>query len=141
MGHRHRQPECLAGGARYMSLTAADFLMAQEVRVPEGYPRQAAEQAARSEKWSLAIELCSVAKGGGRSAGTAVASRNYIGMAESQPVATTQHLHAAGRFAMKRVAAMGKGGVHLGSIYLHSNYRVGGCGVGGGEAKRNLDIL
>ena len=116
-----------------MSRTAADFLMAQEVRVPKGYPRQAAGQAASGEKWSLAIEPCSVAKGGGRSVATVVASRNYIGMAESQPVVTTQHMHATERFTMKRVAAVGKVGVRKGSIHLHSTVGV--------EAKRNLDIL
>ena len=120
-------------GANYMSLTVVDFLLAQEVRVAKGYPKLAAEQAARGDKWSLAIEPCAVAKAGGRSVGTAVATRSYIGMSDSQPVITSQHLHAQGRFAMKRVSAMGKGGVHLGSTYLVSNQ----VGV---QAKFNLDI-
>ena len=48
-------------------------------------------------------------------------------------VASSQHVHATGRFAMKRAAAMGEGGVHLGSVYLVSQVGV--------IAKRNLDLL
>ena len=103
-----------------MSLTAVEFILAQEVKVAKGYHKLAAEQPARGDKWSLAIEPCAVAKAGGRSVGTAVATRNYIGISDSQPVTTSQHLHAEGRFAMQQVSAMGKGGVRLGSIYLVS---------------------
>ena len=99
-----------------MARTAANFLLAQEVKVTQGYPKTAAEQAARGIKWNLAIQPCSVAKGGGRSAGTAIAARSFIGLSTSDAVQTTQHLHAAGRFTMKRAAAMGGGGCHLGSI-------------------------
>ena len=38
-------------GADYMARTAADVVLAQEVKVPNGYPREAAEQAARGVKW------------------------------------------------------------------------------------------
>ena len=42
-------------GACYMARTAADFRLAQEVKVPRGYPREAAEQAARGNKRGLPI--------------------------------------------------------------------------------------
>ena len=116
-----------------MARTAADFLLAQEVKVPRGYPRQAAEQAARGNKWGLSIEPCSVAKGGGRSAGTAVAARSFIGLATLKAAAATQHLHAAGRFTTRGAAAMGSGGIHFGSVYLFSQVGV--------TAKCNLDLL
>jgi hypothetical protein len=92
-------------------------VLAQEVKVLRGPPTNAAEQAARGIKWNLSIEPCHVAKGGGRSAGTAIAGRSFVGMSTAQAVQATQHLHPPGRFAMKRVAAMGEGGVHLGTIY------------------------
>ena len=94
---------------------------------------QHAEQAARNAKWKLAIEPCLVTAKGGRSAGTAVATRSYIGMSVPKAVEASQDLHAKGHFAMRRVAAMGKGGVHCGSAYLYS-----GVGI---AAKCNLDLL
>ena len=99
----------------------------------QGYPKTAAEQAARGIKWNLAIEPCSVAKGGGRSVGTAIAARSFIGLSASEAVTTTQLLHPVGRFTMKRAAAMGKGGCHLGSIYCVSQIGI--------AAKANLDLL
>ena len=112
-----------------MNTTAADVVLTQEVRLAEGYPCKQAEQAARNAKWSLAIEPCMVSKLEGKSAGTSVAVRNFIGMSEPSAVASTKHLHARGHFAMKRVAAMGIGGVHTGSLYLYSMVGKGGYGL------------
>ena len=116
-----------------MSRTAADILLVQEVKLPEGDPCDAAEQAAGNATWKLATEPCLITAKGGRSAGTAVASRNCIGMSVPKAVETSQELHATGHFAMRRVVAMGKGGVHCGSAYLFSE----GCVA----AKWNLDLL
>ena len=125
-------PNAWPAGSNYLALTAADVLLTQEVRVTRGHARLAAGQAARGIKWNLAIEPCNVAKGGGKSAGAAVAARSFIGMSTSKAVTATQHLHQTGRFTMKRLAAMGKGGVRLGSVYLHSTVGV--------TAKRHLDL-
>ena len=107
-------------GAMYMELSAADVILTQEVKMPHGYLRDQAEQAARNSKWSLAIEPCEVTQLGGHSAGTSVAVRSFIGMSEPVAVTASKHLHAQGHFSMKRVSAMGKGGVHCGTPYLHS---------------------
>lgn len=93
-----------------MSRTAANYRMAQEVKVSRGYPRDAAEQAASGDKRGLPIEPCSAAKGGGLSAGTTIAARSLIGLTISKAAAASQHLHALGRFMVRRAAAMGKGG-------------------------------
>ena len=65
-----------------------------------------------------------------------MAVRNFIGMSTPKAVSASQHLHPTGHFAMKRVAAMGKGGCHMGSVYLYSM-----IGKGGVQAKCNLDLL
>ena len=126
-------PNAWGAGADYMKRTSADVILPQEVKLPEGEPCQAAEQAARNAKWKLAIEPCLVTAKGGRSVGVAVVVRNYIGMSTPKAVEASQCLHARGHFAMKRVAAMVKGGIHCGSAYLFS-----GVGV---AAKCNLDLL
>ena len=54
-------------------------------------------------------------------------------MSLPKAVEASQALHAQGRFAMRRVSAMGKGGMHCGTPYMH-------CGVGIG-AKCNLNLL
>ena len=57
-------------------------------------------------------------------------------MTEPAAVTASKHLHDQGHFAMKRISAMGKGGVHVGSMYLYSM-----VGKGGVQAKCNLDLL
>ena len=94
---------------------------------------QSSRAGGQERQWKLATEPCLVTGRGGNSAGTAVATRSYIGMSVPKAVEASQGLHAKGHFAMKRVAAMGKGGVHCGSAYLFS-----GVGV---AAKCNLDLL
>ena len=80
-------PNSWQAGSSYMEASAADVIRTQELKVPDGYPREQAEQTARNSKWSLAIEPCLVSKLGGRSAGTSVAVRSFIGM--SEPTAVT----------------------------------------------------
>ena len=112
---------------------AADFLGMQETKIAEGDVLAAAEQNARNSKWNVSITPCRVTEVGGKSAGVAVATRNHIGMAEAEPARLTQDLHQRGRFSIRRVGAICRGGLHLGSTYLTS-----GIGV---EAKCNLDHL
>ena len=129
-------PNCWKSGAEYMEGSAADIILTQELKVPDGHLREQAEQTARSSKWSLAIEPCFVSQLEGHSAGTSVAVRSYIGMSESLVVKQSQHLHPVGHFCMRRVAAMGEGGVHCGTPYLYSM-----IGKGGILAQCNLDML
>ena len=91
-----------------METTAADIILTQEVKIPDGHSRMQAEQSARNAKWSLAIEPCHVSNLGGMSAGTAVVVRSVIGMSEATSVTASKRLHAQGHFCMKRVSAMGK---------------------------------
>jgi len=129
-------PNARPVGTSYMEGSAADVILTQELKIPDGYLRDQAEQTARNSKWSLAIEPCHVPQLGGHSAGTSVAVRSYIGMSEPVVVIESKHLHAQGRSCMKRASAMGKGGMHLGSPYLYSM-----VGKGGIRAKCNLDLL
>ena len=68
------------GGSAYMAESTADVILTQEVKIAEGYPQEVAEQAARTAKWKVSIEPCLITAAGGKSAGTAVATRSYIGM-------------------------------------------------------------
>ena len=87
-------PNAWSAGVDYMHRTIADVVLAQEVRLPGGEPCRAAEQAARNAKWKLAVEPFLLTSKGGRSAGTAVATRSYIGMSTPKAVEVTQELHA-----------------------------------------------
>jgi hypothetical protein len=129
-------PNCWKSGAAYMEGSAADIIFTQELKVPDGHLRDQAEQTARNAKWSLAIEPCHVSPLGGHSAGTSVAVRSFIGMSKPLVVKESEHLHPTGHFCMRRVAAMGEGGVDCGSPYLYSM-----VGKGGITAQCNLDML
>ena len=72
-------PNAWGSGSDYMLMTTVDVVLTQEVKLPEGYPAVAAEQAARNKKCPLSIEPCLVTAAGGKSAGTAVATRSFIG--------------------------------------------------------------
>ena len=91
-----------------MHRTAADVILAQEVKLPAGYPKEAAEQAARSKKWKLAIEACHITAVGGKSAGVAVATRSFIGMSSSMVAEDSQMLHQPGHFGMRHVGRSGE---------------------------------
>ena len=126
-------PNAWPAAAEYLNGTSADIVLVQEAKVPEGYPADAAEQTARTLKWSVSINPCAITGNGGKSAGTAVATRTHIGMSLPSAVQATSHLHAKGRFSMKRISAITKGGLHSGSIYLKD-----GVGV---RSKVNIELL
>lgn len=126
-------PNAWSTATAYLATTSADIALVQGAKVVDGYDREAAEQAARLHKWNVSIEPCLVTKAGGKSAGAAVGAKSFIGMSMTEAVKQSQHLHPKGRFCMRRVAAMAKGGVHCGSIYMY-----GGVGI---TAKCNLDFL
>lgn len=101
-------PNAWPAGSEYMAKSGADVILTQEVKVPADCPKLAAEQAARSLKWKVAIEPCQITPAGGRSAGTAVAARAYIGMSTPKAAEANKHLHPRGHFSIKRIAAAGK---------------------------------
>jgi exonuclease III len=123
------------GGAfKYTLNSAADVVLVQETKTRPGYSTEAAEQSARNAKWNVSIQACHETQAGGCSAGVAIGVRNHIGMSSSIASEASKHLHPAGRFCLKRVAAGGKGGMQCGSIYCYSM-------AGGITAKPNLDLL
>ena len=92
-----------------------------------------AEAAALHAKWNLSIQPCRVTDRNGKSAGTAVGSRSHIGLSiGAAQLDDIQKLHT-GRFQLRKAGCICRGGVHLGSPYLHS-----GIGI---QAKSNLDLL
>ena len=124
-------PNAWGGALEYLATTAADIVMVQEARV-------AAEDIPSTEKttsnlgWKLSIEKCRYGGSGGKSAGVAVGCKAHIGMGESCTVDARPDV-LSGRFQVKHVGAICKGGKHSASAYL-----IDGIGV---SHKRNLDIL
>ena len=84
-------PNAWPAAVEYLNSTTADIALVQEAKVQEGYPCDAAEQAARVKKWNVSLNPCMVTAAGGKSAGTAVATRSHIGM--SQPLAVNNANH------------------------------------------------
>ena len=82
--------------------------------------------------WKLSIEKCLFGGAGGKSAGAAVGCRAHIGMGESC-LREARPDALVGRFQVKHIGAICKGGVHNASAYL-----IDGIGI---NHKRNLDIL
>ena len=126
-------PNAWPATLEHLKATRADVILTQEVKKRGGDEVAAAENSARVAKWSLAIEPCRVTIRDGNSAGVAVGVRNHIGMSTPKTEATKSLSGHQGRFLVKRVGAMCRGGIHCGSIYCHH-----GIGI---AAQANLDFL
>ena len=86
----------------------------------EGYDREAAEQAARFNRWNVSIEPCLDTKVGGKSAGTAVGTKSFIGMSITEAVKESQHLHPKGQILY---ATGGCDGQRRGTLRVHIHIR------------------
>lgn len=126
-------PDGWKSGQEYLTRTSADICLTQEVKVPDGEPRAAAEQRVRNSKRDTSILPCVVSSCSGKPAGVAVSVRLHTGMAEAVPLKAAEHLLQPGRFTMKVVNAICRGGVNCGSVYL--NHSVGA------DARLNRDLL
>ena len=110
-------PNALNGADNYLALSGADFAAVQETRVEEAKVKEK-ERSMEMRGWTMAIAPCLKGGGGGNSSGVAVACRNHVGMAESFE---DSKLPASlrGRFSVKHLGAVCKGGIHFASGYLH----------------------
>ena len=119
-----------SGLLEYLKTTAADMLVGQDAKTWAGDSTLAGESSLRTAKWRGKIGPCAHGPSGGASAGTLVAVRQHIGMADAsvQPIQVVAH-----RFLIKKVAAVCKGGFHLGSVYMHDRI--------GPSAELNLKLL
>ena len=111
-------PNAWNGATEYFSSSAADFMAVQETRVEASMVADA-ENTARNLGWSASVAACVQGVGGGNSAGVGVACRKHIGMGISCEERCLP-MELKGRFPVRHIGAMCKGGFHLASGYLHS---------------------
>ena len=124
-------PNAWPGAAEVLASSAADFIAVQEAKV-ELEEKQNKEAAAKGQGWRVSINACAFGDGGGKSAGVAVGCRKHMGMDESFADEELPE-ELRGRFTVKRIGAVCKGGMHVASAYLHSSLGV--------KHKMNLDLL
>jgi hypothetical protein len=125
-------PNCAAGAQKHLAQSTADFVMVQELRAPSVSACMAQERAARRAKWGLVTAPAVVTDQGGVSAGVAIAGRSHFGMCKHDTPLHSASEHTPGWAVASHVGAMGKGGVHLISVY---------CWCSEGLSQRNLDLL
>ncbi len=112
-------PNAMRGASEHLALTRADFLMLQETRVPPLSVKDV-ESSTANAGWRMSLEGCGYVDGGGLYAGAAVACRNHVGM----DVACDDEIipdELKGRFKLRVIGAVVKGGINVGSCYLHSS--------------------
>ena len=114
---------------KYVQRSAADFVVGQEAKLPAGDLLTSAESSLRCRGWRGKISPCVSGPGGGHSAGTVVASRSHVGLAEAA-AGTVCHVE---RLQLQWIGAVCRGGMHLGFVYLHD--------MVGPAHPSNLDIL
>ena len=114
-----------------MATSKADFVAVQEAKV-EKEDKENKEAAAKGQGWRISINSCGYGEGGRKSAGVAVGCRKRIGMEESFADDDLPD-ELKGRFTVKHIGAVCKGGMHVASAYLQSSLGV--------KHKLNLDFL
>ena len=107
-----RNANAWAGANKYLERTQTDFVAKQETKLTK-VDCTDAEQIARNSGWRTAIGPCTITAADGKSAGVAICGRPHVGMKypickEVWPKLLTE------RFMLKHVAAVCKGGVHIG---------------------------
>lgn len=132
MGLRHVRCDAWAGAKEYFAKTQSDLVAVQEPREPEVECKDA-EQAARKSGWRTVITPCTVTAVDGKSVGVAISGRTRIVMKHSVCLEAWPKL-LNGKFILKHLAAVCKGGLHAGSCYLTS------CNAGSKD-QWNVDTL
>lgn len=98
----------------YLDRTIAHCVVVAETKVPGGTAQDAAEQAARNQRWSASLVPCTVTEGGGFSAGVAVAVRGHIGLSKVVQAEAVTESTGASRFGLRLVGGVCRSGFHLG---------------------------
>jgi hypothetical protein len=106
------------GLVKYLQVTTADVVCGQEVKRFAGQPCALLEHDAKRDGWAMAVQPCGTGKQGCPSAGTAVAVRSHLGLAEVPGLVVNGVLD--GRLSIKWMGSIARGGIFVGSIYLHS---------------------
>ena len=114
----------------YMHRTSADAVLIAEAKVPAD-ETALAEQVALGDKWNVALQPCITSTVGGKSSGVAVGVRKHIGLSRPTSFEAAEHHQMPGRFTLRRMGAICRGGVHLGAVYLRDTVGV--------HAQHNLD--
>ena len=124
-------PNAWGGMQGYLRTTSADFVFGQEMRVPVADCADR-EDSMRHDGWKVAIQPCVQGEKGGPSAGTAIACRRHIGMRDDV-TAAKDWTELEGRFQVKKIGAICKGGLFGATCYMYSKIGI--------RAKANLDLL
>ena len=125
-------PNAWPAARGYMHRTSADAVLIAEAKVPAD-ETALAEQVALGDKWNVALQPCIVSTVGGKSSGVAVGVRKHIGLSKPTSFEAAEHHQMPGRFTLRRMGAICRGGVHLGAVYLRDTVGV--------HAQHNLDTL
>jgi hypothetical protein len=124
-------PHAMRGASEHLALTRADFVMLQETRVPPVSVKDT-ESSTANAGWRMSLEGCGYGHGGGLFAGAAVACRNHVGMAVSCSDDIMPEV-LRGRFKIRVVGAVVRGGINVCSCYFHSSLGI--------AAAPNMNIL
>jgi hypothetical protein len=102
--------------ATYLDKSTADFAMLQASKVLEGQPIASAERSAKTCGWIMAVSPALCTDAGGVSAGVALASHAFIGMARNSLEMVPDEDRS--RIGCTHVNAVCEGGVHVLSLYM-----------------------
>ncbi len=122
-----------SSGLAHLKRTAADFVTLLGTRTRRGGDSKAAEDSARSNKWTLAVQPAVVTPANACSGGTAVGARSHVGMAPPSCPTPPGEEGPEARFSVQHIGAVLGGGLYLASTWLYPAV--------GARAKGKLDLL
>ena len=106
------------GALDFLRRTVADVVMVQETKLSNEGKQGAAYRAASRAKWNLWAPQAAVTEKGYPSAGVAVATRVGFGVRACELPQSVEHDNT--RIVHRHIGIMGKGGVHMFSVYLYT---------------------
>ena len=119
-----------SGGLKYLDFAGADITLHQETKLREVDAIHSAEDTALRLGWKTSLPRAASGEHGGASAGVGITIRKHLGLAQPD---SQNDPDIESRLLIRKLGAVCKGGIHVGSVYLHDM-------VGPNDPK-NKDIL
>ena len=120
---------CEASGRNRLCKSPADVVCVQEHK-KVGSELAEAQRLSYSCGWKVAYDAALVTEAGGRSGGTGVAVRSWVGVHDAADIPTDVEWPPAHRFSLRWVQAVLRQGILIGSVYLQTGTGLCGANLG-----------
>ena len=106
-----------SSGSKFLEFTGADIVLFQETKLRGDDLLRSAEDTAGRLGWELSLGKVALGAKGGASVGMGITVRKNMGIAMPDGISD---IDFESRFLLRKLGARCKGGIHTGTIYMHT---------------------